>query len=315
MDRREFLKVSALTGTTAFAWGVRMPEVLAIQRSASTLATGHCLWGAHAEPRGTENFRSAITNLEGMIGRGLAISRHYVLWESSIPDRHQVWSAQQGRLPYVSWHAVSRREGVSWGSIAAGLEDAWIRVQARSVAQAGFPILLCFHHEPENDTSLGDAAQFVGAYERVRSVFASEAVTNVTWVTTLMRTAFVGGHGGHEAWLPSDFDLLGVDGYNRYAGREWSSFATMFGPARDAAVALGKGLVIGEFGCAEHGANPEAKAAWFTDAGATIKSWPEVTAAVYSHSYSAKYRRAYWVDTSPTSLSSFETVGLDPYFA
>lgn len=76
--------------------------------------------------------------------------------------------------------------------------------------------------------------------------------------------------------VPPDFDLLGVDGYNRYVSRQWSPFETMFVPAREAAVAVGKGLMIGEYGCAEQGTNAEAKAAWFTDAGNTIESWPEV---------------------------------------
>lgn len=313
MDRREFLKVSAVASAAAFAWGAPLAPLAARARP-SALTTGHCSWGAHAEPRNGQTIRTAIADLEAMIERPLAISRHYLTWDSDLPDRHQVWSAQQGRTPYVAWHATSRRRGVSWASIAAGAEDAWIRTQARSVAQAGFPMLLCFHHEPENDVSLGAASDFVGAYQRVRSVFAHEAVSNVTWVVTLMRTAYAGGHGGYEAWLPDEFDLLGVDGYNRNVSRQWSPFESMFAPAREAAAAIGKGLMIGEYGCAERGTDPDAKAAWFTDAGTTIKSWPEVTAAVYSHSYSAQYRRAYWVDTSPTSLSAFRAVGLDPYF-
>lgn len=112
--------------------------------------------------------------------------------------------------------------------------------------------------------------------------------------------------------VPPDFDLLGVDGYNRYVSRQWSPFETMFVPAREAAVAVGKGLMIGEYGCAEQGTNAEAKAAWFTDAGNTIESWQRCLAAVYSHSYSTNYGRAYWVDTTPSSLSAFRAVGLGP---
>lgn len=313
MDRREFLRTSAMAGASlALPSAFRFTSAFAGE---ATETTAGCLWGAHAEPRGAQTTKTAITDLESEIGRGLAVSRHYVTWDQELPGALVAWSAEQGRTPYVAWHAV-RGNGsrVSWSSIASGSEDSWVARQAQSLRAAGYPAYFCFHHEPEDDTANGGSANFVAAYERIRDIFSSEAVANLTWVVSLMRTTYAGGHGGYDSWMPNDFDLMCVDGYNR-GGRSWRSFDALFAPARAAALATGRSLMIGEYGTVERSGDAEAKARWFTEAAATMKSWPEVKAAVYSHVYSARYGLAYWVDTSATSLAAFTAAGLDPYFS
>jgi len=322
MERRKFLKLSALAGA-----GLTLSPVFRSGATAlgggtvSAPASGVIQWGAHAQPRGTQDARIALTDLEAMIGRKLAISRHYTMWDSVMPDNFQKWSSGVGRTPYVAWHAVKRSStAVAWSSIASGAQDQTIRSVARALAGAGYPMYFCFHHEPENDTRCGNSADFVAAYDHVHTVFEAEGVANVTWVVTLMATSYAGGHGGYAAWLPSTYDLLGVDGYNRanyYStrGRGWRSFASIFTPAHNAAVTTGKGLFIGENGCVEHGTDPDAKATWFVGAETTMKAWPELKATLYSHVWSDRDGLAYSVDTSTASLASFRAVGLDLYFA
>ena len=82
----------------------------------------------------------------------------------------------------------------------------------------------------------------------------------------------------------------------------------------------GKGLFIGEYGCPEQDAHgntsgdPRAKASWFREAGATIKSWPEVKAAVYSHvSPTSSTASIGWTRGGGPSRA-FRDVGSDPYF-
>ena len=140
MDRRRFLKTSAVASV-----GLAVPGVRALvtgnagARAArrGSIGTG-CLWGAHAEPRGDEDARSAIVHLEQEIGRRLAISRHYVKWDDELPNDFQAWTVQRGRIPYISWHTeTSNGDAVSWSSIAAGDEDDWIGHHARSLRAAG----------------------------------------------------------------------------------------------------------------------------------------------------------------------------------
>jgi len=325
MDRRRFLKTSALAGV-----GLAVPRVRAAvsgNTGARTEGRGSrgtgCLWGAHAEPRGDEDARSAIAHLERKIGRRLAISRHYVKWDDEFPSGFQAWTVQRGRIPYISWHTeTTDGAAVSWSSIAAGDQDDWIGHQARSLRAAGYRMYFCFHHEPENDSVMGGSAEFVAAYDRIRQIFRSHRVRNLRWIVTLMASTYGGGNGGPESWMPSSFRHCGVDGYNRYpcSGESWQSFQTLFHPAREFAVSRGKGLFVGEYGCSEQdahgntGGDPTAKARWFREAGATIKSWPEVKAAVYSHVFSAQFDCEYWVDTRRRSLNAFRDVGSDPYF-
>src|SRR5205085_6381419 len=125
MDRREFLKTSALTGAAvAFpgwvvgraAWGATQPG---------------CLWGAYVRPRGTETPQSAIAAFETKIGRRLSITRHYLNWFDELPGPYVEWSASQGYEQYISWHALGHQGGgISWKAIAAGKYDKWIREQA-----------------------------------------------------------------------------------------------------------------------------------------------------------------------------------------
>lgn len=325
MDRRRFLKTSALAGVGLAVPGVRarLPGNAGARRGRRESGGTGCLWGANAEPRGDEDGRSAIVHLERKIGRRLAISRHYVKWDYALPDNFQAWTVSRGRIPYISWHTETvAGERVSWSSIANGDHDDWIRRQARSLRAAGYRMYFCFHHEPEDDTDLGGSQEFVAAYSRIRDIFGSLRVRNLRWIVTLMASTYEGGHGGPESWMPSSFRYCGVDGYNRYPcdGTSWRSFRTLFHPAREFAVSRGKGLFIGEYGCVEQDAHgntsgdPRAKASWFEEAGATIKSWPQVKAAVYSHVFDDQIDCGYWVDTRRRSLDAFRDVGSEPYF-
>jgi hypothetical protein len=330
MDRRQLLQAAAFAGVGLVpgmrSLGARTAGDITAEltRAELTRKGSGCLWGAHAEPRAGEDGRSAITHLESMIGRRLAISRHYVKWDYPLPDSFQAWSVRKGRIPYVGWHAETMAgQTVTWSSIAAGDQDDWIARQARSLRAAGFKMFFAFHTEPENDIDKGGSAEFVAAYSRIRDIFRSLRVRNLRWVVTITASTYAGGHGGPGAWMPSSFRYCGVDGYNTYpcSGAEWRAFKTVFGPARDFARAQGKPLFIGEYGCPEQdccgntSGDPGAKAAWFRDAADTIKSWPEVKAAVYSHVYSDIFGCAFWVDTRRRSLKAFRRVGSEPYFS
>jgi hypothetical protein len=337
MERRDFLKVIASSGASlALSTGFRFPQRLATAvaepattSSAALAATSApCLWGAYVNPFGSSQ-SAGIRGFESLIGRPLAITRHYLTWSIPLPGNTIRWSATAGHIPYVAWHATrTGNVAVPWASITSGTEDAWIISQAQAIRDAGFPMYLTFHHEPEDDKANGSAADFVAAYDHVRGIFETNGVTNVTWVVTLMATTFGGGHGGYGAWLPANFDLLGVDGYNRHPciaspdKHPWRSFAEIFGPAHDASVSTGIPLFVGENGCVEAYncgdtlGDPAAKAQWITDQATTLKSWPEVKAILYSHTTCRHngYQMEYRVDSSASSLDAYKASGMDPHF-
>lgn len=319
MNRRELLVrgAAAAAGTTLLgsSGGLFRP-------SSADAATG-CLWGVHAEPRGGQDYRTALSDFEKLVGRTMAIDRQYYSWDEILPTGQMQWSKANGRRSYVAWHCwMNSNEGsaVPWRSIANGAQDSHITAQANSIKAWGAPIYLSFHHEPENDGRCGSADDFRAAYNHVRSRFDALGVRNVTWVLTLTAATYNGRHGGPSNWEPaaSAYDLVGVDGYNRYPiqGHGYKSFSECFGTARAFARSRGKKLAIGEFGCVEQvrggKGDPAGKGKWIADAGAVLQSWPEAVFACYSHTGSAAM--GFWVDTSSPSLNAYRTVGHSAYF-
>ena len=324
MDRREFLKTSALTGAAiAFpGW------VMGRAAYAATQSSG-CLWGAYVRPQGTETPQSAIANFEAKIGRRLSITRHYLNWEDQLPGQYAEWSASQGYRQYISWHALAHNGGgVSWRAIANGNYDRWIREQATRMKEWGRRVYFTFHHEPEADPS-GDNNDFKAAWAHVRKIFADVRTPNLRWVVTLTASTYDGGHEGPMAWLPKHYDALGVDGYNRFPCLDnkpvhpWKSFWGVFHTAHNLSLKLGKPMIVGEYGSVEQTAcgydtgDPNAKAQWLTGAGQTLQAWPNVKVAMYSHTLGSfeGFPEAYWVDTSAQSLAAYSAVGNHPYFA
>jgi hypothetical protein len=326
MDRRDFLKKSALTGA-AVALGSRIPILSsALADSSSDPLTAGCLWGVHCEPRTKDaTMYTAIQSLEERVGRRFAVDRQYHEFNDLLPTKYDRWTKNFGRTPYVSWNSYSNGRPVSWARIAQGHHDDWIRRQAVSIKQWGRSIYLAFNHEPENDASrCGTATNYRNAFTHIINVFNNQGASNVTWVATLMAPTFSGHNGGPHNWLPSGYDMIGVDGYNRWPcfwenGRK--TFQEIFAPARQFAVNAGKPMCIGEYGTLEATAcnndgDPSAKALWFQNAATVIRSWPEVKWAAYSH-VGASFRgrqMLFWVNTSGAALSAFTQIGQTSYF-
>jgi len=328
MDRRDFLKKSALTGA-AVALGSRIPILSsALADSSSDPLTAGCLWGVHCEPRTqTATAYTAIQNLEQKVGRRFAVDRQYHRFDTVLPTTYERWTKQHGRTPYVSWNSFSSSgAAVSWARIAQGYHDVFIRQQAASIKQWGRHMYFTFNHEPENDAgSCGTAAAYRQAFTHIIDVFNNQGVSNVTWVVTLMAPTFRGNNGGPHNWLPASYDMIGCDGYNRWPRilqPAWRSFAEVFSAAHTKSVELGKRLFVGEYGCVEQvttaypDGDPQAKADWFRGAARATQRWGNVVALSYSHAgamFGGKLM-PYWADSSSPSLNAFKTVGLSSYF-
>jgi hypothetical protein len=316
MDRRQFLKTSAAyVGVGAAMSGMSLATRLPFIGTSNALATGGgVMYGGLAQPRSGQSHTQALLDLEGKVGRPFDLVHHRFSWKGSIVNPFTEWLSNNGRTPTIS--CFTRLSGgptgpsIKWADIAAGAYDARLQQEAADVRAAGWPAYFAWHKEPENETA-GNNVDYKAAYDHVHDVFDAAGVTNLTWLVTLTAATYRGKNGGPAAWLPSRFDILGVDGYNRYtaARAPWKSFETILTPARDFAVATGKQLLVNETGSVE--GSPGAKAQWFDDMGAVLKTWPEVIGFSYDHESSSG---VYYVDTSPSSLQSFSALGQDPYF-
>ena len=282
-----------------------------------------CLWGAYVDP-GNGSAIGAVESFERRIDRRLDLTRHYIRWDRNLVNGPIEQSAKGGRIPLIAWH-TQRLDGswVKWREIAKGRHDREIAAQAKLLRDWGGEAYFVFNHEPENDPA-GNAGDFADAFDHVRATFENDGVGRLQYVATLMRGTYQGARGGPGAWLPQNCDLLGADGYNRGACNPaigWEAFDSIFDAARKVAQAHRKGLVIEEWGCVERGAcggtnAGQSKAEWLRTAGATIESWPEVRAVVYSQ-VNAAYRSKkvdFRVNTSAESLDTYREIGLRPTF-
>ena len=327
MDRRDFLKGVGAAAVSLSARGL-VAESTA-EASDTSILTARCLWGAFADPLPGQTDAQAYLALESRIGRKLAVTRQYLSWDADLPGNVARWSASTGRIPYISFKAIhSNGDAVRWGAIASGSKDAFIHAQADRMRRWGHQAFLSFHHEPEDDPSCGSPAEFRAAFAHIRKIFAARGV-NVRWVVALMASTYDGGNGGYRQWLPPEYAMLGVDGYNRYpctpkrSKHPWQSFHSLFGSAYVAAEQQNKPLFIAEIGCVEQDAcgytsgDPLAKAKWFTGMGDTLRTWPKVKAAVYSNTNLTHdgFPMNYRVTSSTASLGAYRKVGLQAYFS
>jgi len=326
VERREFMKKAALTGAALL--GSRIP-IIEPASAASGSASPDCLWGIHAEPntRGGTLY-TAITHAEQLAGRRFAVDRQYHRWDTPLPSSYEVWTRTHGRTPYVSWNSYWIHGGpVAWKGIADGLHNPWIVQQAQSIKRWGHHMYLTFNHEPENDASrCGSSAEYRAALSHIISVFRSQGVSNVTWLVTLMAPTFSGNNGGVHNWLPwVPYDIVGVDGYNRwpcFSDHGHKSFYDLFAPAHSFATSARKPLAICEYGTIEatscgYPGSPASKATWFRNAAGWIQEWNNVAFAAYSH-VEATYRGRwmdFYINSSPQALAAFRQIGLSPYFA
>jgi hypothetical protein len=316
MDRRDFLKASvAFLGTGAAIAGLPLATRLPFIGTSNALAgDGGVLYGALAQPTSGQSRLDSILNLESKIERRLDVVHHRFPWSGNLVNPFTKWLADSGRTPTISWSTRLRGgpkgPAISWAEIAAGVHDARLQQEAADVMAAGWPAYIAWHKEPEKEAA-GNNVEYKAAYDHVHDVFDAVGVTNLTWLVTLTAATYRGLNGGPEAWLPSRYDVLGVDGYNRYtaAGARWKSFETIMTPARNFAVAQGRWLFVNETGSVE--GDPGQKAQWFDDMGAVLKTWPEVIGFSYDHELTSGN---YYVDTSASSLQSFKAIGQDPYF-
>src|SRR3954471_13516507 len=318
LSRRQFLKVSA-AGAGAIALEATPLPALA------RVGTGHCGWGAYAEPGPGQTPMQATAAMERLIGRKVDLTRHYVNWDAHFPGKQVRLSGKTGHIPLISWETMHRNGSpVKWADIAAGRYDALLKERAHAIKAWGHKAYFVFNHEPENDTGSGNASSFKAAYNHVRHVFDNAGAHNLRWVCTLMRPTYQGSHGGAGAWIPAAAQVLGVDGYNR--GRcnpdtGWESFGSLFGAARNYAKNHHKQLVIQEWGCVEASAcggipGSATKAGWIKDAVSHIKSWPQVEAVIYTHArcdFGGK-SFSYRVDSSASALNQYRTGGKLSYF-
>jgi len=292
------------------------------------------LLGVYAEPKTnafeTNTPQQATTNLEQQIGRRFCLDHQYYIWQDAIPTSYETWTVSQGRIPFVAWKPKDTNCmcPIRWTNITCGDWDGLISNRAEVFTSFGQPMLMTFHHEPENDqdttnaTNYGTAEEYKDAFRHVVSVFRDVGATNVVWAVVLTQPSYTqpasnGTAKQADRWYPGDavVDVIGCDGYNWYPTKTnavWTSFSNVFSDFYGwGATNHLKPRLIAEFGCMEDTNNPGAKSNWFAAIPNVLQHWPAIKALCYFNFTNPVYP---WnLDSSSASLAAFCNIATNAY--
>src|SRR5258708_3144917 len=103
---RVSIVVVAMTATAATVVTLA-PSYAASQRSLTSAATAAVAprtvaLGADIKPSGGQTSQTAITSFETTVGRPLAFTRDYLLWNSPFPTDYENWLGTRGTMPMIS---------------------------------------------------------------------------------------------------------------------------------------------------------------------------------------------------------------------
>ena len=281
--------------------------------SAAAQPGSNAAWGIYSAPRGGLSGDQLISRLESEIGRQFSGERIYQnLSTVKIPTADMLDLASKGGLIYLNINSFFVRAGHSfcarWADVAEGKYDAQLTTIANEIIAFNYPIDLGYHHEMTNNVphhpACGTPSDYVHAYNHIHELFNRLGVTIVTWVWAPTASSFA----QHTAWryVPSSYDVVGVDGYNRIG--HWRSAAQIFTAAHQFALSHGKPLLIGEIGSDEWPGYPLRKAYWLQSAANMFRSWDDLQGIMWTNTGADGHR--FWLDSSTASLTMFRMAGV-----
>src|SRR3954466_7891203 len=235
-------------------------------------------FGAYAS--GVPEWPSLIDGLAAQSGRRPAVA----LWYRDFA--HDAFSSRElgnlaaaGELPMVTWEPWNVADKADTGTyslraIASGELDDYLRAEAQEASDWGRPILVRFAHEmnggwyPWGLHGTGNsAAEYVGAWRHVVTLFRRQGARNVKWVWA--PNVDIDGSLPFAAAYPGDswVDYVGLDGYNWGTAKApgWKSLTAIFGSSYDRLLTLStRPVMITEVAANEDGVHD--KPAWIASA-------------------------------------------------
>ncbi len=252
------------------------------------------------------------------MGRSFASRGEYdQLLGGGYPSKGVSDARAEGATVYLNINSYHLVNGVKtcypFADVAAGAEDALLQPWVTDLKAYDYPrTILTFHHEPTagspSQPNCGTAPEYVAAFDHVFTYFRSHGIT-YPFAWTMVASAF--GQGTAGRWQPpaGDFQIVGVDGYNRNLSGQWRTPEFIFSPAEQYAAALGKPLLIGEIGSVEDPLDPTHKAAWITAAASLFRSYGDVVAVEWND------KDPFRPDTSSAALSAWVAASQLPFYA
>src|SRR3954465_7514569 len=146
------------------------------------------LFGAFAQPVGSESSKQAFPRLERMTGGRLKVLHFYHQGTEFFPTPWEIQLSDHGRRLLLNWKPEA---GHTWAEVAHGAADGYIDREARYLrAHYHKKFFLIIHHEPENEIggagSGYTAANYAAMYRHVENRLRAGGVRNVVYAMNYM---------------------------------------------------------------------------------------------------------------------------------
>jgi hypothetical protein len=253
---------------------------------------------------------NAVNALQRQLGRKLSIVHTYVKWQARFPTTSALTFLAQGSMLLISWAGTDTRE------ITSGADDAWIRTRAGQVKALGKPVFLEWRWEmdrPNLHAQVHSGADYVRAWDRIRSIFAAAGVRNAAWVWCPTAAGFASGRAA--AFYPGDdeVDWICADAYPDYGSA--ASFAGTVDPFLAWASHHGRPVMIGEFGVPVSYGDAQ-RAQWLRAAQHIVQADRQIKALLYFDANPAGQgpQGSYALGGDASALSVFRSMAREPYF-
>ncbi len=175
------------------------------------------LFGAFAQPRGSESSEQAFKRLERTTGGKLRIMHFYHQGTELFPTPWEIKLSNHGRRLLLNWKPEA---GHSWAEVARGAADGYIDSEARYLRQHYHKkFFLVIHHEPENEIggpgSGYTAADFASMFRHVENRLKGDGVRNAVYVMNYMGVQSYAEQPWYKDLWPGNkyVDWIGFDAY------------------------------------------------------------------------------------------------------
>ena len=246
-------------------------------------------WGVYKHPSGSEDWTSAVTNLQSAAGQSFGIVYRYHDFSGTqlFPDASDEQLASSGHVLVEDWgtRIFSTNQQLQWSAIAAGQYDSSVIIpEAERLKAYGQPVMLSFDHEMDARVGVaGQPADYVAAYRHIHDIFAAHHVTNVIWVWTI--TGYPGHNSEYRALYPGNayVDWIGYDPYNFASchNTAFRSFEQTIDPTYQWLESNGFGdkpFMLPEYGTVADPGDPSAAAKWYAEIPSVLASHPNIKA-------------------------------------
>jgi hypothetical protein len=261
-----------------------------------------------------QNLVSSFNDLATQACRPLDLAHVYLRWQTPFPTPASLTLASHGAALLVSWTGTDSK------TIISGAADAQITATAKHIASLGWPVFLEFRWEmdrPNLDRIVGSPADYIAAWDRVRSLFAAAGTPNVSWVWCPTAAGFATGRA--QEYYPGDneVDWVCADAYPGpdFGPNPYQPLSRLLRPFLNWAKLHHKPVMIGEFGVPRSYSSTQ-RAEWLDQAKTTLTAGRQIKAVAYFNNDPVGQPLAhnYSLGSDPAVVAAFRALATAPYF-